>query len=209
MPISDDPNLTYDVREVVASFDDADKFEAAVQLLEEKGVSRDAINMMASHDAVTTKLHKHYAPSNEISEDDDLPQSIFADRKEITSDKRMAVGLPVYIGGAGAGLAVVATGGTLAFAALIAAAGAAVGASIGALIANAVGEHHASFLEGELQKGALLVWVEVSDKAQEGMVINALQRSGGKEIRAHTLTRHEIFDQAPLPVFNPYDWPTL
>ena len=103
----------------------------------------------------------------------------------------------------------VATGGTLAFAALVAAAGAAVGAGIGGLIAHAVGNHHADYLEKQLGKGALLVMVEVSDKAEEDAVIGILQQAGGTEIQAHSLTRYEVFDRTPLPHFNPLDWPGL
>ncbi|MCA8867584.1 MAG: hypothetical protein KDA67_02955 [Rhodobacteraceae bacterium] len=209
MSIKDDSIQTYQVREVVCGFHDADRFESAVQALEEVGIRREAINMMASHDAVTKKLHRHFKPADRIAEDEDLPQTILADRHEINSDKRIAVGLPVYIGGAGAGLAVVATGGTLAFAALVAAAGAAVGAGIGGLIAHAVGNHHADYLEKQLGKGALLVMVEVSDKAEEDAVIGILQQAGGTEIQAHSLTRYEVFDRTPLPHFNPLDWPGL
>ena len=208
MSVSDDAIHTYEVREVVASFHDADMFEAAVQALQDRKIKRDAINMMASHDAVRKKLNQHFKETMDVSQADDLPQPIYEDRHEIEADKRLAVGMPVYVGGAGAGLAVVATGGTLAFAALIAAAGAAVGAGIGALIAHAIGEHHANLLAKQLKKGALLVLVEVTDE-QEEMVVDILENAGGEDVTAHTLTRYEIFDRTALPVFDPYGWPAF
>ena len=206
MSIKDETIHAYEVREVVSSFHDAKQFESAVQALEDSGITREAINMIASHDAVKKKLHDHFKPIGHINEDDEVPQTIFTDRHEIKSGKRMAVGLPVYIGGAGAGLAVVATGGTLAFAALLAAAGAAVGAGIGGLIAHAVGEHHANYLEKQLRKGALVVWVEVTGKPHEDSVIEILKKAGGEGVYAHTLTRYEIFDRTLLSNFNPNDW---
>lgn len=206
MAHSDQSIQTYEAREVVSSFHNADRFETAVQALEDSGIRREAINMMASHDAVKKKLLAHFKPVDQISNDDELPQAIFSDRHDIKSDKRMAVGLPVYIGGAGAGLAVVATGGTIAFAVLIAAAGAAVGVGIGGLIAQAVGKHHANHLEEQLKMGALLVMVDVSGKAEEDRVIALLRSGGGENTHAHTLTRYEMFDSAPLANFNPYDW---
>ncbi|WP_138934321.1 hypothetical protein [Roseovarius arcticus] len=205
MSLSDDSIHSYEVREIVASFHDADLFETAVQTLEDRGIKRGAINMMASHDAVKRKLHHHFKTASDVSKDDDLPQPIYEDRQEIENDKRLAVGMPVYIGGASAGLAVVATGGTLAFAALIAAAGAAVGAGIGGLIAHAIGEHHAHLLAKQLKKGALLVLVEVSDEEEE-MVIDVLKQAGGADVTAHTLTRYEVFDRNVLPMFDPYGW---
>jgi hypothetical protein len=209
MSIKEDSIQTYEVREVVSSFHNAAQFEAAVQTLEDNGIKRETINMMASHDAVKKGLDGHFKPTGEIDEESELPQAIFSDRHDIEIDKRMAVGLPVYIGGAGAGLAVVATGGTIAFAAPIAAAAAAVGAGIGSLIAHAVGEHHARYLENQLRQGALLVLVEVSGTDQEEKVIQILTNAGSKDVHAHSLTRYKVFDRTPLSDFNPYDWPYL
>ena len=85
-----------------------------------------------------------------------MPQPIYSDRHDLANEKALAVGVPVYIGGIGAGLAIVASGGTLAFAALITAAGAAVGAGIGGMLAHSTGTHHAKDLEEQLKMGALL-----------------------------------------------------
>lgn len=193
---------TYEVREVVAEFHDVDAFEDAVERVERAGIDRSAINMIASHDAVERKLDNHYEPMREIEEDGRVPQTIYADRHEIAEGKAIAVGLPVYVCGAGAGLAVVATGGTLAVAALIAAAGAAAGAGIGSLVARAIGRGHAEKMEDQLRKGTLLLWVHVRD-AEEARVIDILKEAGGENVHAHTLTRYHAYDDIPFHDFNP------
>ncbi|NRD89079.1 hypothetical protein C8024_05900 [Sphingopyxis sp. BSNA05] len=111
--------------------------------------------------------------------------------------------MPTYIGGAGAGIAVVATGGTVAFAALIAAAGAAAGAGIGGLIAHAIGKHHADYMEKQLIDGGLLLWVRVKDDSQEAEIIELLNSLGGEDVHAHSITRYWGTNDVPLHDFDP------
>ena len=201
----DDTIRSYEVREVVATFHDAGRFERAVEQLESAGIRREAINMIASHDAVKRKLGTHFAEADDIGHDDSIPQPIFEDRREVRQDERLAVGIPAYIGAAAGGIAVIATGGTIAFAALIAAAAGAVGAGIGGLIAHAIGEHHAHHLERELAKGGLVVTAEVDGEDEEDRAVAILRETGGEGAHAHSLTRYEVFDRQPLPMFDPYE----
>ena len=204
MQVQDHELLTYDVRETIARFETAEAFETAVEALENSGIRRDRINMIASHDAVQKKLGHVYASIHDVEADQRLPQTIYEDKRDLRGEKALAVGLPVYIGGAGAGIAVVASGGTLAFGALIAAAGAAVGAGIGSLIAHALGERHARFLQDQLELGALLITVEVETPAEEEKVTALLAGAGGHDINTHTLTRSQVFDKYELGGFDPY-----
>lgn len=203
MTQADETMNSYEVREVVARFEDAIKFEDVVEVLEENGIDRAKISMIASHDTVKKKLGHLYLDIKELEENGSVPQAIYSDRHDIAEGKAAIIGLPVYIGGAGAGLAVVASGGTLAFAALIAAAGATAGAGIGALFAKALDKHHASFLEEQLFAGGLLLWVQVSSDAEEKKVLELFKQGGGLDVHAHTLTRYWGADDVPLHDFNP------
>jgi len=203
MSTSGDTIQPYKVREVVARFEDATKFEDAVEAVERAGIDRSRISMMASHDAVEKKLGHLYIKSSELEEDGTVPQAIFASRHDLAEGKAAAIGVPAYIGGAGAGLAVVASGGTLAFAALIAAAGGAAGAGIGSLLAHALSKHHADVLEQQLALGGLLVWVEVENKEEEEKILDVLKKAGGEDIHAHSITRYWGDQDVPLHDFNP------
>lgn len=210
MTKTDDELGYYEVREVIARFDDVTRFEAAVEQLEDSGISSDDIHMMASHETVRKKLGHHFDQTQKIDFNESSPQAIYEDKHDIASEKALAVGVPVYIGCVVTGLAVVATGGTLAFAALAGAAGAAVGGGVGGLIARVIGKKHAALLQDELAKGVLLVMVEVKD-ADEARVIAMLQSAGGQDVKAHTLTRYAVFDEADLTEFSGrnYDFPSF
>lgn len=195
----------YEVREVIARFDNLTQFESAVELLEDSGISSDTIHMMASHDAVRKGLGHRFDQTSRIDYESSAPQTIYEDKHDVANEKALAVGVPVYIGCVVSGIAVVATGGTLAFAALAGAAGAAVGGGLGGLIARVIGKKHAEFLQVELAKGALLVMVEVKD-ADEARVTALLQGSGGKDVKGHTLTRYAAFDDTDLQRFSAHDY---
>lgn len=115
--------LSYPVREVTARFDNATTFDLAIETLVDHDISRDAIHMIASHDTVRAELGHLFRQTAKIDEADTAPQPIFVDSHDAANEKALAVGVPLYIGGVGAGPVVVASGGTLAFAALLAAAG--------------------------------------------------------------------------------------
>jgi len=178
-----------EIREVLASFDEATKFEDAIEIVEKAGIDRLAISMIASHDAVKEKLGHRYRSTGRLAANSAIPTEIFSERRDIAHDRALATGVPLYIGGIGAGLAIVASGGSLAFAAVTAAVGAAAGAGIGTLLSSAIGKHHAHYLEQQLAMGRLLVCVEVKDNDEEGRVINLLKKAGGQDVHARSITR--------------------
>lgn len=181
----------YEVQQVIATFGDARKFEDAVDAVEALGISRAQISLLASHDAVHEKFGNRLVRTDDPLDDAAIPQPIFTDHGSVKAEKVFAVGLPAYIGGAGAGLAVVATGGALGLAAVIAAVGAAAGAGIGSLLAKAVDQHHAHYLEQQLAMGKLLLTVEVEvGFAREDAIKDVLQRGGAEDVRTVKVTRY-------------------
>ncbi|TNE34396.1 MAG: hypothetical protein EP348_11000 [Alphaproteobacteria bacterium] len=193
----------HEVREVVARFDSAEAFETAIEAVEEAGIDRAAINMMASSDAVEKKLGHLYRSTADYENEEKTPEAVYTTRYEMAEGKAAAVGIPMYIGGAAGGAAVVASGGTLAIAALIAAAGAAAGAGFGALVARSLSKTHADRLEEQLKHGGLLLWVAVEEGSQEQRVIDILQKAGGMDAHGHTMTRYWGTENVPLHDFNP------
>lgn len=195
---------TYETREVLGYFEDADAFEMATDRLLDAGFNRDSIHLMASHDAVHRKLKYVFGDAKQSLEDEQLPEPIYNDSKSLKTEKAIALGVPAYIGGAGAGLAVVASGGTIAFAALAAAACASAGAGVGTLLRGFIGRHHARYLEEQLSLGHLVISVDVDTPEREKAVLGILNGAGANATSAHTVTRYRHFDEHPLEFFDPY-----
>ncbi|WP_173203460.1 hypothetical protein [Sphingopyxis sp. BSNA05] len=75
MTLPDETTETYEVREVVSRFTNATEFEDAVEAVENHGIDRADISMIASHDAVQKKLGHHYSSLSQIEEDGSVPQT--------------------------------------------------------------------------------------------------------------------------------------
>lgn len=182
--------ISHEIHQVVATFGEAKHFEDAVDAVKALGFDRSQISLLASHDAVKAKFGDKLEHTGEKFNDKAIPQGIYTDRQTVQAERVMAIGLPAYIGGAGAGLAIVATGGALAIAAGVAAVGAAAGAGIGTLLARAVSQHHIHFLEKQLQLGKLLLTVDLEDLDREAAVVDVLKRSGADDVRTTAVTRY-------------------
>lgn len=176
-------------RRVIAHFSDAEMFENAVETLESNGFRRDSINMVASHDAVIGKpAHRFEAMA---SRDDTavFRQPIYLDRQEVEVDEKLARSLPACLGGAGACVAVVSTGGTLALAVAVSAAAAAAGAGLGTLLGRVIGRNRTEYLAKQLAMGDLLVVVQVEQEPDETRALDLLTGSGGQKIHAQSISR--------------------
>jgi hypothetical protein len=97
------------------------------------------------------------------------------------------IGGLVYVGATLAAGAVVATGGTL----LAVLAGTAIAGGAGGLIGSALakwlGHHHARYLEEQLERGGLILWVHVRDAPSEARALQILQKYSAEQVHAHPL----------------------
>ena len=97
------------------------------------------------------------------------------------------IGGLMSIGGMAAAGAVVASGGTLA--AVIAATAAVGGAGglIGTILAKWIGDHHAHYLQEQLDRGGLLLWVRTWDVEDERSAVKILKKHSGGDVHVHAL----------------------
>ncbi len=199
--MSEEQEKEYTVREVVAVFHRANELEAAIDQLASSGIARQDISVMGSHDTIAQKLGHHFKQVKTIEDNAAVPSAHFARKEEVAEAEAAAIGLPLYIGGAGGALAVAASGGALALAAAAAAAGGLAGAGIGAIFAKALGEHHAKTIQSKLEAGGLLLWVRINNEEQERSVSDLLSKAGGKDVHAHDIKR--TWGEKDIPL---HDW---
>jgi hypothetical protein len=61
------------------------------------------------------------------------------------------------------------------------------GGLIGATLAKLVGDHHAQYLKDQLDRGGLLLWVNLRDRAHEDRATEILRRHAGRDVHVHDL----------------------
>jgi DNA-binding transcriptional MocR family regulator len=91
----------------------------------------------------------------------------------------------------------VASGGTLAAAAAAAAIAGGVGATIGSALALWVEQHHADYLQDQLDHGGLLLWVRTRDQAREERAVDILRRHAGEDVHVHDMPIESYTSKRP------------
>ena len=179
---------TAKVREAVAVFDDVSSLESAVDDLRAAGFAKDQISLLAGHETVEQTLGHMYQRVEELEDDPAAPRTAFVSGKSMDARENRLLGsltiLPTMI----AAGTVVATAGAVA-AAVVATAVA--GALLGTVFAHWMDRRHADWLQEQLDRGGILIWVRTPTEEDERKALAVLTRYS-----AHDVHIHEI----PVPV---------
>ena len=175
------------VREAVGIFDSAEALEAAVDELLISGFDRAELSLLASEPAVQEKLGHLYDKVSELEDDAAVPRSAYVSTEAIGNAEGGLIGGLMYVGAIVAAGSIVASGGPLGAAITSAAMVGGAGGFIGLILANWVGDHHADYLQDQLDRGGLLLWVRTWDEAREKRATDILSKHSAHDIHVHGL----------------------
>lgn len=172
------------VREAVAVIEDVESLEAAVEALKAAGFAPADISLLAGHATVERKLGRMYERVEELEDNPAAPRSAFVSSRSVERREKVVMGsmttLPTLI----AAGTVVASAGAVA----AAIAGTAVtGALIGKVLAGWMDQRHAEWLEEQLERGGILLWVRTADAARERQALEILGQYAAHDIHLHEI----------------------
>jgi hypothetical protein len=177
------------IREAVAVFDDAEKLENAVSELQSEGIDRSELSFLA-HASHAGRMPGYLRQAA----DDSMTQ-----REAVISDtdrrqgRVLGTGLAATIAGFAAAGFTVATGGV--GAAIVAAAVAAGGVGAAStLIGRKLAHDQTAFLDAQLARGGVLLWVRTCDRATEAIALKVL-----RHYSTHVYLRDLPVEAAALP----------
>jgi hypothetical protein len=173
------------IREAVGVFRTADALQEAIDELQESGFDRAQLSLMANEQAVEAKLGHKYQRVGELEDNPSIPRAAYVSLESIGDAEGALIGALLYIG-AGVG-AILASAGALATAITGGALGGGAGALIGSVLAKLVGDHHARYLQEQLDHGGLLLWVRTWDKEGERRAVSILKKHSGRDVHVHTV----------------------
>jgi hypothetical protein len=175
------------VREAVGVFESPETLQEAIDELMNSGFDRAELSLLAAENTVEEKLGHRYKKVAELEDNAKIPRSCYVSTESIGDAEGGLVGGLMYVGGTAAAGAVLATGGTLAAAIAATALAGGVGSLIGAMLAKWVGDHHAQYLQEQLDHGGLLLWVRTWDAEDEKRAVEILSKHSGRDVHIHTL----------------------
>lgn len=175
------------IKEAVAVFENVAQMQAAIDELESSGFDRSEISLLASTEAVEKKLGHKYRKVSELEDNADVPRKAYVSTESIGDAEGALIGGLFYVGAVAAIGAVVASGGTVLAALAAAAVYGGTGGLIGGILAQLVGEHHAGYLQEQLDRGGLILWVHARDDAHASRATGILKHHSAHDVHLHEL----------------------
>ena len=178
---------TRTIPEAVGIFHRNEDLQGAIDELLNSGFHRSELGLLASEAAVQEKLGDQFKTVSVLADDPAVPRSAYVSPEAIGDAQGGLIGALVYVGAAATAGAVVASGGTLAaiITAVVLAGG--TGGLLGSVLAKWLGGHHASYLQDQIDRGGLLLWVRTRHATDEQRAVEILKRHSGSEVHVHAL----------------------
>jgi hypothetical protein len=175
------------IREMVAAFDSRQALDHAIEDLQSHGFDRSQLSLLASQSTVEQQLRHRPHDTHALKDDPNAPRTEPLARDDVNNAAAVAIGTPAALaaliaGGAAAAL----TGGVAGIAIAALAAGGGVGA-LGGFLATKYDQNVAADLQAQVERGGILLWVQVRDPGQEDEARRLLARHAQGEIRAHDI----------------------
>lgn len=160
------------IREAVAVFNDAEKLESAVSELQSNGIDRSELSFLA-HNLAADRVPRDLWSA---VDDPSTPRDPVVSDTDLRQGRVLGTGLAATIAAFAAAGFTVATGGAgVAVAAAAVAAAGGVGAA-STLVGRKLADDQTSFLDSQLARGGVLLWVRTRDAATEQTVLEVLRR---------------------------------
>jgi hypothetical protein len=167
------------VREAVAVLEDVTELEAAVADLRAAGFPEEDLSLLAGHDTVQSKLGRMYQRVEELEDEPEAPRTAFVSLRRLGDREDHVVSaltiLPTLIA---AGTVVASAG---------AVAAAVAGAALGTALSHFMNKQHAEWLQEQLDRGGLLLWVRTPDPERERQAITILTRHAAHDVHIHDI----------------------
>ena len=173
------------VREAVGIFHEPRDLQAAIDDLLSSGFDRAELSLLASEHAIQEKLGHRYKRVEPMVDDPAIPRAAFVSNEAIGDAKGGLIGGLLYVGATVAAGAIVASGGAIATAIAGAVMAGGAGGLLGAILAKWLDHHHASYLQEQVERGGLLLWVRTMTASSEERALRILKQHAGEHVHVH------------------------
>ena len=175
----------YQVREAVAVFHSEKDLQAALYDLLSHGFDRSEISLLANTEAVEKKLGHAYQSVSNLEDDPTAPTVAFVSNETRGEAEGAVIGGLMYLGVIAGIVPIVVSGGALATVLAAAPIGGGGGAAIGSLLGAIIEQSHADYIEKQLRKGGLVLWVRTWNAGDEARAVAILKEHSGEDVHLH------------------------
>jgi len=175
------------IREAVAAFDDATAMQSALSDLQSHGFDRADISFIARDSYLGGHLAQDYHDVRQAEDDPKAARATPVEETDIRQRRTLEVSTGATIAAFAAAGLTVATGGATALAAGIGAAAAGGIGGLGALIGKLYGQGQQKFIQEQIDRGGVLVWVRLRGADAEQRALDILRRHAAHDVHVHDI----------------------
>lgn len=176
---------TTTVTEAAAIFSKEESMQAAIDDLLASGFDHGDLSLMASEDTVEQHLGKRYKKVTELEDKREAPHVAYVSPETRGDAQGAVIGTLMYVGAGVLMGPVAAAGGGLAALAASAVLGGGAGAAVGSVLALFIEKKHADYIEEQLLRGGLVLWVRLWTDDAEKRALDILKRHSGTDVHVH------------------------
>lgn len=174
-----------EVREVVGVFKTPEALQNAIDDLLSSGFDHSEVSLLAAPEEVDRKLGHRFNNVEELEDEAKAPRTFYIAPESIGNFQGTFISILVYIGAVATAGFAIATGSAMAKTILAVMLGGIAGAVIGVPLAILLWKHHTRYVEDQLKRGGLLVWVRAWNAEQERQAMQILSKNKGKNVHIH------------------------
>ena len=175
------------IREAVAVFDDPKTMQQALSDLQGSGFDRADISFVARDSYLKGHLAQDYRDVHQAEDDPKAQRATPVEETDIRQRRTLEVSTGATIAAFAAVGLTVATGGATALAAGIGAAAAGGIGGLGALLGKLYGQGQQKFMQEQIDRGGVVLWVHLRDAEAEQRALDALRRHGARDVHVHEI----------------------
>lgn len=174
-------------REAVGVFSTTSDLQSAIDELLSSGFHRAELSLLAGEGALTERLGGGFADARFLEDDPAASRSAYVSPEAIGDAQGGIVAALAYAGATVAAGTVVLSGGAIVAALVAATLVGGAGGVGGALLAKWLGDHHGRYLQSQIDRGGLLLWVRTKDADAEERALQILRKHSPQDAHVHTL----------------------
>jgi hypothetical protein len=175
------------IREAVAAFDDPETMQAALSDLQSHGFDRAEISFIARDSYLKGHLAQNYGDVRQAEDDPNAERAAPVEENDIRQRRTLEVSTGATIAAFAAAGLTVATGGATALAIGLGAAAAGGIGGLGALLGKLYGEGQQKFMQAQLDRGGVLLWVRLRAAESEQHALDILRRHAAHDVHVHDI----------------------
>ena len=175
------------MKEISGIFSDKKSLDKAVEKISGYGVLKDHISLLAREGEIKKKLLNDYSSVLELQDRQDIPRIRYISEKSLFALESNLLTAIFYIGAAAAIIIGISINKPVILDLVMAFVSGFFMMFFGMFISGILRKRHGDYIERKLDKGGLLFWIKVDDRANIKSIYRTLRKNSAKNVKVRSL----------------------